>query len=322
VSGPDRPVLALAGGVGGAKLANGLAALLGPDELTVAVNTADDFVHLGLHISPDLDSVMYRLAGLNDPVRGWGLRDETWQFMAALEALGGETWFNLGDRDLATHVERTRRLAAGETLSAVTAALCRALGIAHRVTPMSDDPVRTVVLSEGERIPFQRYFVERQCGPVADGFDFEGADRAAPAPALEAALAAPGLAAIVICPSNPFVSVRPILSLPAVARALAARRAPVVAVSPLIGGAAVKGPAAKMMREQGLPVSGAGIARAYGGTVDGLVIDRADAGEAADIEAAGARVLTADSLMRDAADEARLARAVLDFAMRLPVRPR
>ena len=320
MSGARRFVLALAGGVGGAKLVNGLAAVLGPGELAIAVNTGDDFEHLGLHISPDLDSVMYRLAGLNDPERGWGLRDETWQFMAALETLGGETWFRLGDRDLATHVERTRRLAAGETLSDVTGVLCRALGIAHPVIPMSDDPVRTVVLSGGARIPFQRYFVEQACAPAVEGFVFEGAEQAGAAPALAAALASPDLAAIVICPSNPFVSIRPILSIPAVAHALSRRRAPVVAVSPLIGGAAVKGPAAKMMAEMDLPVSSAGIAASYGPLIDGLVIDAGDAGEAATLPATGPAVRCAPTLMRNAADEQALARAVLDFAAGLEPR--
>ncbi len=317
MSGAGRLVLALAGGVGGAKLAHGLAGVLAPDELVVAVNTGDDFEHLGLHISPDLDSVMYRLAGLNDTARGWGMKDESWHFMAALGALGGETWFNLGDRDLATHVERTRRLAEGEPLSSVTAALCAALGIAHAVTPMSDGAVRTIVLSGAERIPFQRYFVEQKCAQAVDGFVFEGAEEARPAPALAAALAAPELAAIVICPSNPFVSIRPILSIPAVAHALGRRRVPVVAVSPLIGGAAVKGPAAKMMAELGLPVSSAGIASFYGPVIDGLVIDGADAADAGDIEAGSVRVLVTETLMRGADDERRLARAVLDFAARL-----
>ncbi|MEE8334551.1 MAG: 2-phospho-L-lactate transferase [Alphaproteobacteria bacterium] len=320
MSDKERLVLALAGGVGGAKLANGLAGVLTPEELVIAVNTGDDFEHLGMHISPDLDSVMYRLAGLNDTARGWGVKDESWQFMAALGALGGETWFNLGDRDLATHVERTRRLAAGDALSSVTAALCSALGIAHTVTPMSDEAVRTFVLSGGLRIPFQRYFVEQNCKPVSDGFVFDGSEEAKPAPALATALAAPELAAIVICPSNPFVSIRPILSIPAVSQALARRRVPVVAVSPLIGGAAVKGPAAKMMAEQGLPVSSAGIATAYGDIIDGLVIDSADAGEAATIEAGSVRVLVTETLMQGTEEEERLALSVLEFAAKL--RPR
>ena len=313
-------ILALAGGVGGAKLAHGLARLLPPEQLQIAVNTGDDFVHLGLHVSPDLDSVMYKLAGLNDPARGWGLAGESWHFMEALGRLGGETWFNLGDRDLATHVERTRRLAAGETLSAVTATLCRALGIRHRVAPLSDDPVRTVVLSGDERIPFQDYFVRLKCEPAVSGFVFDGAEAARPSPAFARALADRALEAVVICPSNPFVSVAPILALPAVAAAIAARRVPVVAVTPIIGGEAVKGPAAKMMRELGLRLSASAIAAHYGRSIDGFVVDEADMAEAAAIEALGVRALVAPTLMRTADDERRLAEDTVRFARTL--RPR
>ena len=308
-------IVALAGGVGGAKLAHGLARVLPPDGLLIAVNTGDDFIHLGLHISPDLDSVMYKLAGINDAVRGWGMADESWAFMAALERLGGESWFRLGDRDLATHVERTRRLADGETLSAVTGALGRRLGIRHTIAPMSDDPVRTMVETVGgERLPFQDYFVRLQCRPEIAAIAFEGAASAAPSPALRDALGHPGLAALVICPSNPFVSIAPILALAPVAAFIADRAVPVIAVSPIIGGRAVKGPAAKMLAEMGLPVSAIGIAAHYGGAIDGLVIDAVDADLAPDIEAMGPRVLVAGPLMREADDERALARAVLEFA--------
>lgn len=310
-------ILALAGGVGGARLAHGLTRTLSPEDLLIAVNTGDDFEHLGLHVSPDLDSVMYKLAGLNDPERGWGLAGETWQFMAALGRLGGETWFNLGDRDLATHVERTRRLAAGETLSQVTAALASRLGIAHRMLPMSDDPVRTIVQTADGPLPFQHYFVRLGCAPAVTGFAFEGAATARPAPSLTAALADPGLDAIVLCPSNPFVSVGPILAVPAIRAALEARKAPFVAVSPILGGEAVKGPAAKMMRELGMTPSSAAIAAHYGRLLDGIVIDAADVAEVAPIEAAGCRALAMPTLMRDAGDERRLAEAVLDFARAL-----
>jgi LPPG:FO 2-phospho-L-lactate transferase len=308
-------IVALAGGVGGAKLAHGLARILPPDELVIAVNTGDDFAHLGLHISPDLDSVMYKLAGINDTLRGWGMADESWAFMAALERLGGETWFSLGDRDLATHVERTRRLAEGETLSAVTGALGRRLGIKHTIAPMSDDPVRTIVETvDGEHLPFQDYFVRLKCAPEIAAITLDGVASAAPSPALWDALCHPGLAALVICPSNPFVSIAPILALAPVAAFIADRPVPVIAVSPIIGGRAVKGPAAKMLAEMGLPVSATGIAAHYGGAIDALVIDTADAGLAPDIEAVGPRVLVAETLMRSAADERALARAVLEFA--------
>ncbi|MHA1107930.1 MAG: 2-phospho-L-lactate transferase [Alphaproteobacteria bacterium] len=308
-------ILALAGGVGGAKLAHGLARALPPGELVIAVNTGDDFEHLGLSISPDLDSVMYKLAGLNDPERGWGLADESWAFMAALERLGGETWFNLGDRDLATHVERTRRLKAGETLSDVTAALCGSLGIAHTIAPMSDDRLRTFVETlEGEWLAFQDYFVRLQCEPEVISISFEGAASAAPSPPLWQALCDPRLSAIIICPSNPFVSIAPILALGPVSEFIADRAVPVIAVSPIIGGQAVKGPAAKMMSAMGMPVSAEGIAAHYGDTIDALVIDSVDANLAPAIEIMGPRVLATEILMRSAEDELALASAVLEFA--------
>jgi LPPG:FO 2-phospho-L-lactate transferase len=313
-------ILALAGGVGGARLAHGLCHVLDPDALLIAVNTGDDFNHLGLHISPDLDSVMYKLAGLNDPVRGWGLAGESWHFMGALKKLGGETWFNLGDRDLATHIERTRRLAAGESLSAVTKALSEALGIAHSLVPMSDDPVRTIVESDEGDLPFQDYFVRLACEPTVTGFRFDGAIRARPAPALAAALENPALRAIVICPSNPFVSIAPIIALPAIRDAIAACRLPVVAVSPIIGGKAVKGPAAKMMREQGLAATALGIAEYYGGMIDGLVIDTADGNLADEITATGTTAHVTNTLMTTRKDEEALARTVLDFAATLSPR--
>ena len=307
-------ILALAGGVGGAKLANGLAQVLPPDGLVVAVNTGDDFEHLGLHVSPDLDTVMYTLAGLNNLETGWGRAGETWSFMAALGALGGATWFNLGDRDLATHVERTRRLAAGATLSAVTADFCARLGIKPAVVPMSDQPVRTMVRSDDGWLPFQDYFVRLKCAPRVAGFRFDDADAAAPSPGLGRALGDPALRAIVICPSNPFVSVDPILAVPGVRDALGRRRAPLVAVSPIVGGQALKGPALKMMRELGREPSALGVARHYGALLDGIVIDRQDAGLGAAIEALGMRALATDTIMVDRAAQARLAEAVLGFA--------
>lgn len=304
-------ILALAGGVGGARLARGLARLLAPDSLLLAVNTGDDFRHLGLHVSPDLDTVTYTLAGCADPRNGWGLADETWAVMAALEALGGETWFRLGDRDLATHLERTRRLDSGETLSAATAALAERFGVAHRVAPMSDDPVRTMVdTAEAGRLAFQEYFVRRRARPTVTALAFEGADRAAPAPALAAALASPALEAIVICPSNPPLSILPILSVPGVRAALGKRRAPVVAVSPLIAGKAVKGPTAAVMRGLGHAPTAAGVAGFYGELLNGLVVDRADAG----LRLPGKAVAATDTLMRDADASARVAEAALRLA--------
>jgi LPPG:FO 2-phospho-L-lactate transferase len=301
-------IVALCGGVGGAKLAHGLAMALPPGELTVIVNTADDFKHLGLHICPDLDSVMYALAGISDPVRGWGRRDETWTFMDALKGLGGESWFRLGDRDLALHVERSWRLAQGARLSEVTTHLCQALGIAVRVLPMSDDPVRTRVLTVEGWLDFQEYFVHRQCGPAVREFVFAGAESArAQADAL-AALQRADLRAIIVCPSNPFVSVEPILAVPGIRAAIQRATAPVIAVTPIIGGKAIKGPAAKMMAELGLEVSAAAVAHRYADLIDGFVIDLDDA---ASEPPPRMRFFSAATLMNTAEDRLRLAQAVL-----------
>lgn len=304
-------ILALAGGVGGARLANGLAAILPPEELTIVVNTGDDFEHLGLHISPDIDTVTYTLAGLNNRDLGWGLAGESWAFMGALKRLGGESWFQLGDQDMATHVERTWRLKT-QPLSAVTADFCARLGVRHRVAPMTDDPVRTMVDTDEGKLAFQDYFVRRQCAPRFHAVSFAGLDTARPSEALLAALADPVLSAIVICPSNPLLSIHPILGLPGVTELLKQRRVPVVAVSPFIGGQAIKGPAAKIMHELNLPVTPAGLLSFYGDLLDGMVIDRVDAGLADSIS--GPAVLVTETLMRDAAGQAQLARETLDFA--------
>jgi len=302
-------VVALAGGVGGAKLADGLARLLGA-RLTVVVNTGDDFEHLGLHISPDLDTVMYTLAGIANPHTGWGIAGETWNFMGEIARLGGPAWFRLGDRDLATHAVRTGRLRAGETLTAVTAALCRALDIAPALVPMSDDPVRTMIRTKSGELPFQHYFVRLACAVPVTGIRYDGAEAAVLNPAL--AQARP--VAIVICPSNPYLSIDPILGVPGMRAWMTAQRVPVVAVSPIVGGAAIKGPAAKIMGELGVPVTAAAVARHYAGVIDGIVIDAADAGLAAEIEAAGIAVKIAPAVMRAAADRVSLARACLAFA--------
>jgi len=304
-------VVALCGGVGGAKLVHGLNLALQPQELTVIVNTGDDFEHLGLSIAPDLDSVMYALAGLSDPVRGWGRRDETWTFMEALKSLGGEAWFLLGDADLAVHVQRSWRLAGGASLSEVTGELCRALGIAVRVLPMSDDPVRTRVLTAQGWLDFQEYFVHRQCRPAVQQVTFAGAASARAQPEALAALKRPDLRAIIICPSNPFVSIEPILALPDLRAALAESDAPVVAVTPIIGGKAVKGPAAKMLSELGFEVSAAAVARRYAGIIDGFVIDQADP---APQPLPGVRFFRAATLMVSTDDRLRLAQTALQAA--------
>ncbi len=304
-------VVALCGGVGGAKLAHGLAMALRPEDLSIIVNTGDDFQHLGLSIAPDLDSVIYALAGLSDPVRGWGRRDETWTFMEALKGLGGESWFQLGDGDLALHVERSWRLAQGATLSEVTAHLCRALAISVRVLPMSDDPVRTRVLTAEGWLDFQEYFVRRQCRPAVREFMFAGAETARAQPDALAALERHDLRAIIICPSNPFVSVEPILAVPGIRAALRQSDAPLVGVTPIIGGKAIKGPAAKMMAELGLEVSAAAVARRYAGIIDGFVIDEADP---IPEPLPGVAFFKAATLMNSADDRLRLAHAVLHAA--------
>jgi LPPG:FO 2-phospho-L-lactate transferase len=307
-------VVALSGGVGGAKLAHGLARVLAADELTIIVNTGDDFRHLGLTVSPDIDAVVYALAGLSDPVKGWGRRDETWSFMAALAGLGGETWFQLGDADLAMHVERSWRLAAGETLSAVTDRIRRRLGIGARILPMSDDPVRTRLLTDAGWLDFQEYFVHRRCEPAVRALEYAGAERArAQADAL-AALGRPDLRAVVICPSNPFLSIEPMLALPELRAALGQTAAPVVAVTPIIGGQAVKGPAAKMLRELGLEASSAAVARRYAGLVDLFLSDAADP---APEPLPGLEFARAPTLMTRVEDRERLARAVLSLADQL-----
>lgn len=307
-------VIALCGGVGGAKLAFGLTRLLPPDRLSIIVNTGDDFEHLGLAISPDIDTVTYTLADVADRERGWGLAGESWAFMDALRAIGGEDWFQLGDRDLATHVERTRRLRDGETLSDVTAALGRARGIAHPLLPMSDEPVRTIVESDAGALAFQHYFVRERCRPAVRAIRFEGAEHAAPAPAVRSLIACDDIAAIVLCPSNPWLSVDPILAVPGLRDGLRGTGAPVVAVSPIIGGAAVKGPTAKLMAELGLTVDQRSIANHYRGFVDTLVIDETDRAEAEGVTAEGLRAHVAPTLMTCDADRIALAGVVLEEA--------
>jgi LPPG:FO 2-phospho-L-lactate transferase len=306
-------VLALSGGIGGAKLALGLYRILPPGALAVVANTGDDFEHLGLAISPDIDTLLYTLAGLDNPELGWGRRDETWTFMKALGALGGETWFNLGDGDLATHVERTRRLATGESLSEITDDFRRRLGISARLLPMSDAPMRTRLRTPEGWLDFQDYFVRRHCAPVVHEIAFAGVEEARPQPAFLAALANQKLQAVVICPSNPFISIDPILALPGVREALRACPAPVVAVSPIIGGKAVKGPTAKMMTELGLPVDAAVVARHYGDILDHYVADETDANEIGDL---GVPVTLARTLMQSLEDREALARVVLEAAGR------
>ncbi len=310
-------IVALSGGVGGAKLALGLSKILRPGELTVVANTADDFTHLGLHISPDLDTVMYTLAEVANQKTGWGREGETWSFISALKALGGEDWFQLGDKDLATHIERTRRLAEGETLSRVTHDLCKHLGIEHTIVPMSDDSIQTKVKTRSGELSFQHYFVRDKCEPVVTGFHFEGLNEAAPSVGFQEALTSPNLAAVVICPSNPFVSVDPILSIPAIKERLPTLDVPIVAVSPIVGGMAIKGPAAKMMAELGMPSTTTSIAKYYSGLVDGLVVDERDRDHEASIEEFDMSVKVTNTVMKSLEDRVNLARETIDLILEL-----
>jgi LPPG:FO 2-phospho-L-lactate transferase len=304
-------ICALAGGVGGAKLAAGLQDILSPGDLSVVVNTADDFDLWGLHICPDLDTIMYTLAGVSDPGTGWGVAGESFATLNMLEHYGEETWFKLGDRDLATHILRTSRLRSGDKLTRITAELSGALGVESAVLPMSDDPVSTILETPDGRLEFQEYFVRRGQRDEVLGVWLRGIEEAIPT---ESVLAALGDAdAIVFCPSNPIVSVGPILAVPGMMEALGSSSAPKVAVSPIVGGRALKGPADRMLASLGHEVSATGVARIYAGLVDGMVVDRIDERERAGIEAIGMSVLVTESVMRDAEDRARLASETLEF---------
>ncbi len=309
-------ILALAGGVGGAKLAHGLAQILPPEDLTIVVNTGDDFEHLGLSISPDLDTVCYTLAGLANPETGWGRAGETWNAMTNLKRLGAPDWFNLGDSDFATHIERTRRIKAGQPLSQVTRDFCKAWGVQHTVLPMSDDPVRTMVDTDEGELPFQEYFVHRHCEPRVKSFRFDGLSTASPAPGVREALESAD--AIVICPSNPWVSIDPILAIlaltpPSAPLSRSSGEGPgvrAVAVSPIIGGQAVKGPAAKMFSELGIEPSIQAVANHYENLLNGIVVDSLDSNLAKQIRIP---TLVTNTLMRSNADRARLAQETLQF---------
>jgi len=301
-------VIALSGGVGGAKLLRGLYHVLPPDTLAAIVNTGDDFEHLGLHISPDIDTALYTLAGLAHPEQGWGRRDETWNFMRALETVGGETWFRLGDADLALHVERTRRLGSGESLSAIIGDFARRFGIRAEIIPMSDDPVATRVLADEGELAFQDYFVRRRCEPVLRGLRFAGAEGARLPQSARAAFVSPELEAIIIAPSNPWLSIDPLLAIPELRRALETAKCCRIAVTPIIAGNAVKGPTAKIMAELGIPVSPLAVAEHYRGLIDGLVLDERDAALADRFDI---KVHIADTLMTTLDDYERVARMTL-----------
>ena len=272
-------ILAITGGVGGAKLALGLSKILTPDELLFLVNTGDDFQHLGLEISPDLDSLLYALSGKNNPELGWGRANETWACISELEELGADSWFRLGDRDLALHLVRTQMLNQGATLQNVADRLSESLGIDHRIAPMSNDKISTTVKTPNGKLAFQEYFVREQCEPAVIDFDFEGIENSTPNPVVMSWL--DECDGIIICPSNPYVSVDTILSVPKYRDAFQSK--PVIAVSPIVGGLAIKGPAAKMMTELGVPPTPIAVAKHYGSLLSGFVLDQTDHEQAKDI---------------------------------------
>ena len=298
-------VVALAGGVGGAKLADGLARILPPQDLTVIVNTGDDFEHYGLYICPDLDTVCYTLGGIANLETGWGRANESWNMIENASRLGGPDWFRLGDQDLGTHLERTRRLREGQTLSQITRDFCVTWGIQHTVLPMSDQPVRTIVETEEGELGFQEYFVHRRCEPRVRGFRFAGAERAKPAPGLQAFIRSAD--AIVICPSNPWVSIDPILQI------IKTDEKPVFAVSPIIGGETIKGPAAKMFRELGIQPSALAVAQHYCDLTTGFVFDTIDRHLEGEIRSLNMRTFVTNTLMKSHDDRKRLAVGILQF---------
>jgi LPPG:FO 2-phospho-L-lactate transferase len=298
-------IVALAGGVGGAKLAHGLAQVLPPEDLTIIVNTGDDFEHYGLYICPDLDTVCYTLAGMANPETGWGRVDETWGVIENASKLGGPDWFRLGDKDLGTHLERTRRLKAGDSLSKITSDFCIAWGVQQTILPMSDQPVRTMVEIHDGELSFQEYFVHRRCEPEVKGFRFENADKAEPAPGTKEAFQSAD--AVIICPSNPWVSIDPILMV------IKNIDKPIFAVSPIIGGQAVKGPAAKMFRELGIEPTAYAVANHYSNLLKGFVIDNIDAQLIESVRGLNIQIYVTNTLMKGLEDRRQLAGEILNF---------
>jgi LPPG:FO 2-phospho-L-lactate transferase len=310
----ESTILALSGGIGGAKLALGLTQAMPLEKLLIVGNIGDDFIHCGLHISPDLDTLMYTLSGKSDQEKGWGLARESWTVMQALEEMGGETWFQLGDRDLATHLERTRRLSGGDSLSDITTDFCHKFGISSRIIPASNDSVRTIIQTTEGDFTFQNYFVKNRCQPIVAGLRFQGADKALPHPEFIEILQSPFLKAVLICPSNPFLSIDPILAVQGVREALQSCSVPVIAVSPIIRTDSVKGPTAKIMRELGLPVSATAVANYYRDFLDGFILDTQDEKEASEIQKMNVSVKVTDILMNDLATKIKLASTVLEFS--------
>ena len=306
--------IAVSGGVGGAKLALGLEKIIQSEDLMVIGNVGDDFQHFGLHISPDIDTLLYTLSGKSDIEKGWGLANETWEFMSAMKELGGDIWFQLGDRDLATHVERTRRLQHGESLSEITDYFRRTFGIGATIIPVTNDQLRTIVETDIGVLNFQEYFVRERCNPRIQNLHFQGSESAYPQKELTKALGSTELQSIIFCPSNPLLSIDPILSIQGLKKAFADSGAKIVAVTPIVGGAAIKGPAAKNLRELGYPVSATTVAKHYQGLIHGFVLDKRDHQEAQQIEELGIAVLVAETIMNDLETKIQLAEKTLQFA--------
>ena len=306
--------IAVSGGVGGAKLALGLEKIIQSEDLMVIGNVGDDFRHFGLHVSPDIDTLLYTLSGKSDIEKGWGLANETWEFMSAMKELGGDIWFQLGDRDLATHVERTRRLQHGESLSEITDYFRRTFGIGATIIPATDDQLRTIVETDIGVLNFQEYFVRERCNPRIQNLHFQGSESAYPQKELTKALGSTELQSIIFCPSNPLLSIDPILSIQGLKKAFADSGAKIVAVTPIVGGAAIKGPAAKNLRELGYPVSATTVAKHYQGLIHGFVLDKRDREETKQIEKLGIAVLVAETIMNDLETKIQLAEKTLQFA--------
>ena len=307
-------IIALSGGIGGSKLALGLANSMSPERLMIIANIGDDFKHFGLHISPDIDTLLYTLSGKSDSKRRWGLANETWKVMETLEKIGGETWFKLGDMDLALHLERTKKLLSGETLSNIISNLCKKFGIKSRIIPVSDDIIQTIVKTPDGDLGFQEYFVRNRCKPIVTGFSFLGAKKASPNKEFIEALSSPNLKAIIICPSNPFISIDPILSVNGVREGLINSHAPVIAVSPIIGLSAIKGPLAKQLNELGYRVSSISIANYYSDFIDGFVIDNEDRLSVTEVEEMDIKVKVCNILMNNMTTKIELAKTVLKFS--------
>ena len=313
----DGKVLAVTGGVGGAKLCLGLAQILDPEQLAFVVNIGDDFEHFGLHISPDIDTLTYTLAGLSNQQQGWGREGETWNFIEAMRTLGGDAWFNLGDADLALHIFRTEHLKQGKSLSEVTAMIAERVGIKHRMFPVSDQRVPTVIQTDEGDLPFQEYFVKLRCEPKVNGFEFANADSAEICPGLRTWLHDPALKAIIVCPSNPYISVDPLLAAGGFGSIINELNIPTLAVSPIVHGQAIKGPTAKIMTELNIPSDAVEVARHYKDTIDALIIDQQDAALAKNIEDLGLRTITAQTVMLTLEDKIRLAEVVMDFVRQI-----